>query len=76
MGLHVQRPLTSHTSTGGVQGRELASIHVFNMPGCVLGALQTFLWGDLRGGEDKMKHGVNAFPEIENPINCSYVLSM
>lgn len=66
---------TSHSSTGGVQGSELTSFHVFNTPGCVAG-LQTFLWGALRGGANKMKHGVNAFPEIENPVNWSFVLVM
>lgn len=60
---------TTHTSTGGFQRSELTSINVFNVPGCVLGALPTLLWSDWG---NKMKHRVNAFREIENSINCSF----
>ena len=34
--------------------------------------LYQHLYG-VTGRGDKMKHGVNAFPEIENPIKCSFV---
>lgn len=33
------------------------------------GALQTFFWGYWK---NKVKYRVNAFPEIENSINCSF----
>lgn len=55
------------------QRSELTSINVFSGPGCVLGALQTFLWGYWG---NKMKRGVNAFPEIENSISCSFAPSI